>query len=103
MSENRDDIDWSLTTWEGSRRAQLRHVDAGAHARRLRGRRRGMRAGAIERGLEQVRQVPELDSGAFGHGRLVAQRVVQLTDVPRPRVIAEPTGEVGGEALRGAR
>ena len=26
MSENRDDIDWSLTTWEGSRRAQLRHA-----------------------------------------------------------------------------
>jgi hypothetical protein len=24
MNENRDDIDWSLTTWEGSRRAQLR-------------------------------------------------------------------------------
>jgi hypothetical protein len=26
MSENWDDIDWSLTTWEGSRRAQLRHA-----------------------------------------------------------------------------
>ena len=26
MSENRDDIEWSLTTWEGSRRAQLRHA-----------------------------------------------------------------------------
>lgn len=26
MSDNRDDIDWSLTTWEGSRRAQLRHA-----------------------------------------------------------------------------
>jgi hypothetical protein len=26
MSENPDDIDWSLTTWEGSRRAQLRHA-----------------------------------------------------------------------------
>jgi len=26
MSESRDDIDWSLTTWEGSRRAQLRHA-----------------------------------------------------------------------------
>ncbi len=26
MSQNRDDIDWSLTTWEGSRRAQLRHA-----------------------------------------------------------------------------
>ncbi|MBI3371901.1 MAG: hypothetical protein HY017_09130 [Betaproteobacteria bacterium] len=26
MSENRDNIDWSLTTWEGSRRAQLRHA-----------------------------------------------------------------------------
>lgn len=26
MSENRDDIDWSLTTWEGSRRAQLRRA-----------------------------------------------------------------------------
>lgn len=26
MSENRDEIDWSLTTWEGSRRAQLRHA-----------------------------------------------------------------------------
>ncbi len=26
MSEKRDDIDWSLTTWEGSRRAQLRHA-----------------------------------------------------------------------------
>lgn len=26
MSKNRDDIDWSLTTWEGSRRAQLRHA-----------------------------------------------------------------------------
>lgn len=26
MSENRDDIDWSLTTWEGSRQAQLRHA-----------------------------------------------------------------------------
>jgi len=26
MSERRDDIDWTLTTWEGSRRAQLRHA-----------------------------------------------------------------------------
>ncbi len=26
MSEIRDDIDWSLTTWESSRRAQLRHA-----------------------------------------------------------------------------
>jgi predicted ATP-dependent protease len=26
MSEIRDEIDWSLTTWEGSRRAQLRHA-----------------------------------------------------------------------------
>jgi hypothetical protein len=26
MSEHRDDIDWSLTTWEGSRRAQLRYA-----------------------------------------------------------------------------
>ena len=26
MSEKRDDIDWSVTTWEGSRRAQLRHA-----------------------------------------------------------------------------
>lgn len=26
MSEDRDNIDWSLTTWEGSRRAQLRHA-----------------------------------------------------------------------------
>jgi hypothetical protein len=24
MSESEDEIDWSLTTWEGSRRAQLR-------------------------------------------------------------------------------
>ncbi len=28
MSEDRDDIDWSLTAWEGSRRAQLRRVFA---------------------------------------------------------------------------
>jgi len=26
MSENREDIDWSLTTWEGNRRAQLRYA-----------------------------------------------------------------------------
>jgi len=26
MREDRDDIDWSLTTWEGSRRAQLRRA-----------------------------------------------------------------------------
>lgn len=26
MSEKRDGIDWNLTTWEGSRRAQLRHA-----------------------------------------------------------------------------
>jgi CRISPR-associated protein Csx17 len=26
MSEARKDIDWSLTTWEGSRRAQLRRA-----------------------------------------------------------------------------
>ncbi len=26
MSDKQDDIDWSLTTWEGSRRAQLRHA-----------------------------------------------------------------------------
>jgi hypothetical protein len=26
MSEKRDEVDWSLTTWEGSRRAQLRHA-----------------------------------------------------------------------------
>lgn len=26
MSEDKLDIDWSLTTWEGSRRAQLRHA-----------------------------------------------------------------------------
>ena len=26
MSEARQDIDWSLTTWEGSRRAQLRRA-----------------------------------------------------------------------------
>ncbi len=26
MAEERDEIDWSLTTWEGSRRAQLRHA-----------------------------------------------------------------------------
>lgn len=25
-SEPQDEIDWSLTTWEGSRRAQLRHA-----------------------------------------------------------------------------
>lgn len=24
MTDGKDDIDWSLTTWEGSRRAQLR-------------------------------------------------------------------------------
>lgn len=26
MNPNLDDIDWSLTTWEGNRRAQLRHA-----------------------------------------------------------------------------
>jgi len=26
MSEGKPDIDWSVTTWEGSRRAQLRHA-----------------------------------------------------------------------------
>lgn len=26
MNPNPDDIDWSLTTWEGNRRAQLRHA-----------------------------------------------------------------------------
>ena len=26
MSKNQDEIDWSLTTWEGTRRAQLRHA-----------------------------------------------------------------------------
>lgn len=26
MSESPKDIDWSLTTWEGTRRAQLRHA-----------------------------------------------------------------------------
>ena len=26
MSEDKDEIDWSLTTWEGSRRAQLRQA-----------------------------------------------------------------------------
>lgn len=26
MSEKKDDIDWSLTTWEGSRPAQLRQA-----------------------------------------------------------------------------
>lgn len=26
MSEAKQDIDWSVTTWEGSRRAQLRHA-----------------------------------------------------------------------------
>ena len=26
MSEKRDDIDWGATTWEGSRKAQLRHA-----------------------------------------------------------------------------
>jgi hypothetical protein len=26
MSEAEKDIDWSVTTWEGSRRAQLRHA-----------------------------------------------------------------------------
>ena len=26
MSEAEQDIDWSVTTWEGSRRAQLRHA-----------------------------------------------------------------------------
>ena len=26
MSQMPDDIDWSLTTWEGSRREQLRHA-----------------------------------------------------------------------------
>ena len=26
MSEDKQDIDWSLTTWDGSRRAQLRHA-----------------------------------------------------------------------------
>jgi hypothetical protein len=26
MNESRDDIDWSQTTWEGSRRAQLRQA-----------------------------------------------------------------------------
>ena len=26
MSEKRDGIDWSATTWEGSRRAQLRYA-----------------------------------------------------------------------------
>lgn len=26
MNPNLDDIDWSLTTWEGSRRVQLRHA-----------------------------------------------------------------------------
>jgi len=26
MSEHRDDIDWSLATWEGSRRVQLHHA-----------------------------------------------------------------------------
>ena len=26
MNENGDDIDWSLTTWDGARRAQLRHA-----------------------------------------------------------------------------
>jgi hypothetical protein len=26
MGEDKEDIDWSLTTWEGSRRAQLRRA-----------------------------------------------------------------------------
>jgi hypothetical protein len=26
MSESQDEIGWSVTTWEGSRRAQLRHA-----------------------------------------------------------------------------
>lgn len=26
MGEDKKDIDWGLTTWEGSRRAQLRHA-----------------------------------------------------------------------------
>ncbi len=48
MSDKRDDIDWSLTTWEGSRRAQLRHAhDRSSRSRRAAGGKRsgGSRAG----------------------------------------------------------
>ncbi len=56
MSDKRDDIDWSLTTWEGSRRAQLRHAgdarEGRVHDRSSRSRRAagGKRSGGSRAG-----------------------------------------------------
>jgi len=51
MGEPRQDVDWSLTTWEGSRRAQLR----GAHEMTLR-----ERLEAVEGLADIVRRFAEM-------------------------------------------
>jgi len=57
MSEPPKDIDWSLTTWEGSRRAQLRHALKLTLRERLE---------AVEGLADVVRRFPDLRArGAF--------------------------------------
>lgn len=61
MSEARDDIDWSVTTWEGSRRGQLRR----ALALTLRERLEAMEGLAdVSRRLQEMRARGELKTGS---------------------------------------
>ena len=64
MSENRDVIDWSLTTWEGARRAQLRH----ALTLTLRERMEVLEGMAdVARRLREMRAQGEFKSGSSGN------------------------------------
>ena len=64
MNENRDDIDWSLTTWDGARRAQLRH----ALTLTLRERMEALEGMAdVARRFREMRAQGEFKSGSSGN------------------------------------
>jgi hypothetical protein len=61
MSEADRDIDWSLTTWEGSRRAQLRHALKLTLRERLEA---AQGLGDVSRRFEEMRAKGELTSAS---------------------------------------
>ena len=66
MNEADRDIDWSLTTWEGSRRAQLRHALTLTLRQRLEA---AAGLGEVARRFEQMRARGEFTSVSGAHPR----------------------------------
>lgn len=66
MSEADREIDWSLTTWEGSRRAQLRHALKLTLRQRLEA---AEGLADVARRFEEMRAKGEFSSGSDGAAR----------------------------------